>query len=115
MRVGSKGKGSRRLPGRDGGRGRSRPGTEAWKKRASHAVAEVDLRHPTVKLGYSGKFREPLENAAYRLDQAFALNGIAYSVCVPEGHAFLEVTVSKADGARSKDLVNELWKKHAAT
>jgi hypothetical protein len=98
------------MPGRDGGRRGKRAATEAWRKRASHAIDELNLRPPTKELGYGPKFREPIENAAYRLDQAFASASIPYAVQVPEKTSFLSVGVSESDAAAAKAIILALVK-----
>jgi hypothetical protein len=102
------------MPGRDGGRRGKRVANEAWRKRASHAIDELNLRPPIKELGYGPKFREPIENAAYRLDQAFASARISYSVQVPEKTNFLSVKVSESDAVAAKAVVLALVKKDHA-
>src|SRR5437868_11698820 len=74
---GSQGKGSRRLPWRDGGaRKQRRP---EWRKQAMHAVADpAELGETPAVLPYRPRYGESPEHAIYCLDQAMARAGIAY-------------------------------------
>ena len=109
MRVGSKGKGSRRRPGRDGGRRSSKTHGDAWSKRVTHAVDLVELRKPTrPRLGFPSRFREPLTDAAYRMDQAFAQASIPYAVRLPEGARCFDIFVSAEDVDRADAMLRRL-------
>jgi hypothetical protein len=96
------------MPGRDGGSRRSRAQVDTWQRRVTHAVPLVDLRPPHDELGYSPRFRERLEDAAYRLDQALAKARIPYSVSVPEGLNYLHIHVSRSDLPAAKQLIGDL-------
>src|SRR5438445_6317187 len=74
---GSQGKGSRRLPWRDGGaRKKRRP---EWRKQAMHAVADpAELGETPAVLLYRPRYGESPEHAIYCLDQAMARAGISY-------------------------------------
>ena len=116
MRVGIKGKGNRRRPGRDGGRRGSKAVAGAWRKRVSHAVDLLELREPKrPKLGFPARFRESLESAAYRMDQVFAKESIPYSVDVPHGAEYFDIQVGAADLERTDALLKRLWLEQTAT
>ena len=116
MRVGSKGKGNRRRPGRDGGRRGAKVVAAAWRKRVSHAVDLTALRDPKrPKFGFPSKFRETLESAAYRMDQFFAKAEIAYSVDVPDGAGYFDIQVGAVDLERTNALLKRLYLEQAAT
>jgi hypothetical protein len=104
------------MPGRDGGR-RKKPDPPLWAKRVSHAVPLSNLINPVEtrrQLGYSGRFREPLASAAYRLDQAFATAKIPYSVTAPDSADYLLIVVGEADLESSRKLLMDLQKGDAA-
>jgi hypothetical protein len=90
--------------------------TETWKKRASHAIDELNLRPPTIELGYKHRFREPIENSAYRLYQALASAGIPYSVKVPKNArtTYLSVRVSESNGVAARAVIRQLTLRDAA-
>jgi hypothetical protein len=109
VRVGSKGKGSRRRPGRDGGRRSSKTGGDAWRKRISHAVDLGELRKPTrPRLWFPSRFREPMADTAYRMDQAFAQASIHYAVNVPHGASYFDIFVSAEDVERTDAMLRRL-------
>src|SRR2546426_11747456 len=98
-RSGSQGKGSRRVPWRDGGAHKQRP--PEWRKQAMHAVAEpAELGEPFVVLPYRGRYGEAPSHAIYRLDQEMARSDIPY---YPEyGGRWRGVTLSLAGGQRGR-------------
>src|SRR2546428_640909 len=75
--FGNPGKGSRRVPWRDGGRRKQR--RSEWRKQAMHAVAELAaLAAPLTSLPCRGPYWERPKHLIYRLDQELARAGIAY-------------------------------------
>lgn len=73
----SRGKGSRRLPGRDGGR-RKRKVAE-WRKQATHAVdALTELTGELIRLDYHCPFGHAPGESIYRFDQEAARIGLRY-------------------------------------
>ena len=73
----SRGKGSRRLPGRDGGRRKQR--IAQWRKQAVHAVDGADELHaPLVPLTYTCPRGKSPAEGIYLFDQAMACTGIRY-------------------------------------
>jgi hypothetical protein len=76
----SRGKGSRRAPGRDGGRGkRVKEKAVAWRKRAVHAVDEFPKNcGDIVELYFSVPFGLSAAESIYLFDQCIATTGIRY-------------------------------------
>src|SRR6266436_6614375 len=73
----SRGKGSRRMPGRDGGRRKSKPAI--WRKQAQHAVDSVDeLKGPVHPLLIQGRYGDSAPDMIYRFDQDMAKIGLPY-------------------------------------
>jgi len=74
----SRGKGSRRVPWRDGGRvKRKRP---TWRKQATHSVDEVpEAWDEVVELTYRPQSRRSPAEAIYLLDQEVAGMAIRYT------------------------------------
>lgn len=73
----SRGKGSRRWPGRDGGRRKQKP--VEWRKQATHAVDDVaDLGTELVVLDYSCPFGRSPAESIYLFDQEMARIGARY-------------------------------------
>jgi len=100
----SKGKGSRRFPGRSGGRGRRK--AHEWKSRAAHAVEPASLLGKTIQLSY-GVCDACKE--IYLLDQEFARHGIAYAVEYSPGRWFSMFTVSVLVSER-KPAEEAIWR-----
>jgi hypothetical protein len=74
---GSRGKGKRRGPWRDGGAHKQK--RPEWRKQAAHAVEEpAELAEPLTCLQYRGRFREKPAHAIYRFDQRIVPTGIRY-------------------------------------
>ena len=74
---GSRGKGSRRMPSRDGGARKKRVPT--WHKQAAHAVHDIAaLSEPTVTLHYLGDHYKNPGERIYVFDQLIAKAGIPY-------------------------------------
>ena len=77
FRPGSRGKGIRRFPGRDGGAHKRKQCD--WAKQAHHATASVqDLTPPLATLVYEGDWDQPPEKNIYKLDQEVARLGLRY-------------------------------------
>lgn len=75
---GSKGKGSRRFPGKDGGAGRKRAAA-AWQKRATFMKQSLaDLPAPHGIISFHGIWDKSSEESIYLLDQAMVEHGIDY-------------------------------------
>ena len=74
----SRGKGSRRFPGRpDGARKKALLG--AWQHRAKHLVGSLaELRAPVTPISYAGVFGENAEHNIYLFDQEMARRGVRY-------------------------------------
>src|SRR5262245_3339791 len=73
----SRGKGSRRFPGRDGGRGKHK--VAQWRKQATHAVDDLSvLPGALAALTYWCRFGQSPAEAIYRFDQQIAGTGIRY-------------------------------------
>jgi hypothetical protein len=107
----SRGKGSRRVPWRDGGRRKQK--RSEWQKRAAHAVKELsELSGVLVVLPYrcpSG--RTPAE-AIYRIDQQIARTGIRYYAELhgtPHWPLFM-IQVPAQDAARVRSLIEQVEK-----
>src|SRR5262249_24338261 len=78
----SRGKGGRRRPGRDGGRGkRSKQGAMTWRKRAVHAIREFPKNcNEIVDLTFSVPFGRTPAESIYLFDQLIAATEIRYQV-----------------------------------
>lgn len=75
--FGSRGKGSRRRPWRDGGAGKS-PYPQ-WHKQAAHAVwTKEELGEPLAALHYSGSWGQSPSKRIYKFDQKIAPTKIRY-------------------------------------
>jgi hypothetical protein len=73
----SRGKGSRRFPGRDGGRRKQK--VVEWRKRAAHAVdALPPSAEGSVDLTYRCPFGRSAAESIYLFDQRIAHTGIRY-------------------------------------
>ena len=76
----SKGRGSRRFPGRGGGIGKQK-NAESWRSRTTHAVeSPALLSEKAEQVNYQGRSKKDVSELAYLLDQAFARAGIPYAV-----------------------------------
>ena len=75
--FGSRGKGKRRVPWRDGvARKKKSP---EWHKQAMHSVNDIEeLGEPIVSLIYRGEWGEPAATKIYKFDQKIAKTGISY-------------------------------------
>jgi hypothetical protein len=76
----SRGKGSRRPPGRDGGRGkRAKQKRIEWRKRAIHAVDEFPKNSDDiVELIFSVPFERTPSEIIYLFDQRISTTGFRY-------------------------------------
>jgi len=75
--FGSRGKGNRRVPWRDGGA--KKMTAAVWPKQAHHAVNKVEeLGTPIVSLTYHGEWGETGATKIYKFDQKIAKTGIPY-------------------------------------
>ena len=73
----SRGKGSRRVPGRDGGRRKRKP--VEWRKQATHAVDDVSqLDGVLIELTHVCPFGRSAAECIYLFDQEVARAGIRY-------------------------------------
>jgi hypothetical protein len=104
--FGSRGKGSRRMPWRDGGRRKQR--CSEWRKQAMHAVDDpATLEEPVAALTFRGYLCDKPEHLIYRLDQEMARAGIPYH---PEyGGRWRGYTIAVT--ARHKEKVREIMKR----
>src|SRR5262245_38783248 len=74
----SRGRGSRRWPGRPGGARKRKP-VPAWQKRTQHRVRDVTaVPTPAVALPYRGEYRRDAAHNAYLLDQELGRLGVRY-------------------------------------
>jgi hypothetical protein len=74
----SRGKGSRRWPGRDGGRGK-RKGLATWRKHAQHAATSIaELTQPLEQVVINGFYRDSADDFIYKFDQCMAQMGLQY-------------------------------------
>lgn len=76
LSPGSRGKGGRRAPGRDGGR-RKQKGV-AWRKQAMHAVDDATQLGELVELSFMCPFGQSAAESIYLFDQEMARAGIRY-------------------------------------
>jgi len=73
----SRGKGSRRVPWRDGGRRKTK--SVSWRKQAQHALDSVDdFVGPVHLLMIHGYYGDSASDMIYRFDQAMAKIGVHY-------------------------------------
>jgi hypothetical protein len=73
----SRGKGSRRLPWRDGGRRKQK--VAEWRKQATHAVeALTELTGELVRVHYHSPFGQKPGESIYRFDQEAARSSLRY-------------------------------------
>jgi len=80
----SRGKGSRRCPGRDGGLGKRRP--TVWRKQVVHAVEEFPKGSGELTdLTYSCPFGHSAAEGIYLFDQLIAGTGILYQAELRRG------------------------------
>src|SRR5438034_801233 len=74
----SRGKGSRRFPGRPGGARKKAP-VGAWQHRTKHMVAsKIELRQPVVPISYAGVCGEDAAHNIYLFDQEIARLAMRY-------------------------------------
>ncbi len=75
--LGSRGKGKRRVPWRDGGAHKQK--RLEWRKQAMHSVNDIsELGEPLVSLTYSGEWGQTAAVKIYKFDQKIAKTGIRY-------------------------------------
>src|SRR5262245_25998496 len=75
----SRGKGSRRVPWRDGGKGKRK--LAAWRKQATHAVEGLPKETgEIVELRYSVSYGRSAAEGIYLFDQRIARTNIRYEV-----------------------------------
>ena len=104
---GSKGKGSRRFPGRDGGRRRGHP--EDWSKQARHATqSTADLMPPLVTLRYQGEWLAPASKNIYRFDQLVAKIGAFYYPRYRNRLEGFDITVAKSHEDDIRKIIDML-------
>lgn len=104
----SRGKGGRRFPGRDGGRGKRK--VPAWRKQAGHAVVELPQVGELVELDYSVPFGYSAAEGIYLFDQRIARTGIHYEVAlVSTGvHHRFAIRVPVADAERVQTIIRQI-------
>ena len=109
MKEHSRGKGGRRAPGRDGGKGRTV--RAQWEKRAAHMLPSKDALKPVpVRVIFFGRLRDP-SASIYLFDQEAnkaglqyyaELAGSAFEIWVPKTHEWSAWDiVAKIEGKRS--------------
>ena len=108
FQSGSRGKGSRRGPWRDGGARKSRPAS--WQKQAAHASKSLaDLPKPVVTLLYLGKHHKNPGEKIYVLDQLIARAGIPY-LPIQAGRWAFRITVPADNRVEVEDMIARLQK-----
>src|SRR5207245_11648426 len=109
----SRGKGSRRFPGRDGSRRKQR--IAQWRKQAVHAVDRADELHaPLVPLTYTCPCGKSPAEVIYLFDQSMARIGIRYQAEL-YGSRFFPVFIIHVpiDSARTvTDVITKVEKRH---
>ena len=107
FRPGSRGKGVRRFPGRDGG-ARKRKQRD-WVKQAHHATRSVqDLGAPLARLTYDGDWDKTPEENIYKLDQEVAKAGFQYFAEYLGRWWGFEITVSKQHDATMRRIIGRV-------
>ena len=114
----SRGKGSRRMPGREGGRRKAKailPGGKSndedrltWRKHAQHAVASLaDLTEPFCPLVTSGFFGDSAADFIYKFDQCIAKWGLPYyAECTGRRHQWtFKVWVSSGNASDVNEII----------
>jgi hypothetical protein len=105
-RDGSRGKGRRRFPGRDGGAGKKR--LPEWQKRAAHAAESVAaIPKPVTSIWYMGDHSKNSCERIYVLDQRLAKAGIRYFAAYG-GRWFFKITVANGNRARATSIIESL-------
>jgi hypothetical protein len=99
----SRGKGSRRRPGRDGGRRKWK--VAEWRKQATHAVGAIsELVGELTMVEYHCPFRRTAGECIYWFDQEAARIGLWYYAELPNYYWFpvfkLYVPVDRAEAVR---------------
>lgn len=108
----SRGKGSRRVPWRDGGRGKQK--AAEWRKQATHAVDELTaLSGEVVSLTYSPPFGRSAADAIYLFDQEIAHTGIRYHAELQGSRLspLFTIRVLSDEAARATALIARLQKR----
>ncbi len=104
---GSKGKGARRFPGRDGGRRRGH--RSDWSKQARHATESTDdLTPPLVTLQYEGKWGGSAANNIYKFDQLMSKLGTRYFAEYNGRWRGFAITVSKEHEQDTRKIIAAL-------
>lgn len=109
----SKGKGNRRFPGRDGGRGKQN-NAQSWQLRATHAVENLQsLGKETTEFRYRGAWDKNASERIYILDQEFARAGILYTAELDTTRWHPEFTIFVPTAMREKaaTIINTLEEK----
>ncbi len=105
--AGSRGKGSRRRPGRSGGARKRKP--IEWHKQATHAVDDArELGEPVVSLRYWGEWGQPPSVQIYKFDQKIAAIGIRYHARCLGRRAGFEIQVLDEHAPKVRSLIAEL-------
>ena len=106
----SRGKGSRRWPGRSGGLHKGRPVPD-WERRCQHRTDDLSkLAGPFSTLSYRGPRRCRFVVRVYRFDQEMARLGVVYyaDVAVEYRMRILRITVATKDLAKVKSAIERL-------
>ncbi len=105
----SKGKGSRRFPGRPGGARKNKP--QAWKSRATHALDDPsELGEDISELEYRGIWDKSPSERIYLLDQEFARSQIAYAAALTSirWHPPFVIYVRRSDKDKAAEVIRQL-------
>jgi hypothetical protein len=106
----SRGKGSRRFPGRPGG-ARKAKGIGAWQHRCQRLVSSpTELSQPVASLWYGGAWGHDLEHRAYVFDQQMGKLGVRYfaTIRVCYRRQAMLVTVAQSQAARVAEAIARL-------
>ena len=106
----SRGKGSRRYPGRPGGARKRKP-IGPWKKRCQHTVSDIrELPQPVTQLNYCGIWCKKPKERAYLFDQEMAKLGISYhaAVTIVFCRRGLLITIPSAQSPQVSEVIAKL-------
>jgi hypothetical protein len=108
----SRGKGGRRAPGRDGGRGKRK--VVLWRKQALHAIEKFPRNSgELVGLTYFGPFGHSAAERIYLFDQRIAEIGVRYvaELCGSGKSSFFDLRVPAWSAERVSAIIVQIEKR----